>query len=382
MNILIFTRYYLPGFNAGGPIVSLSNFVHLLHKSYEFMIVTGNKDLGAREAYKGVTTRGWIQHKSVKVFYSIAGISRIVDYVKIFRQKKPKYIYLNSLFDLEFTFLPFILAILFSPNSKIVLAPRGELSSAALALKNRRKYVHIVILKWVGMLRNVTFHGTSVAEVERIKMHFSVLPVVFMENMSASPPVVTDIKKYAGNLRMVTVGRVSPIKNIDFLLDVLLQLGRKELDDVHVNLDLFGFLEDKEYWRLCRKKIHKLPNWIQVNYKGSIEQQSVSKKISEYHLFVMPTKGENFGHSIAESLAAGTPVLISDRTPWGGVDRGGAGSVVSLDQLDSFIKNIEHYLFMSGDKYTVVRNRVGSYYSFYSSEVSHRVTKQASKIFH
>ena len=95
----------------------------------------------------------------------------------------------------------------------------------------------------------------------------------------------------------------------------------------------------------------------------------------------MPTKGENFGHSIAESLAAGTPVLISDRTPWCDIDRGSAGNVVSLDRPDKFIKNIEHYLFMNEDRYSIVRSRVGSYYGSYQCEVSNRVTMQASKIF-
>ena len=33
-------------------------------------------------------------------------------------------------------------------------------------------------------------------------------------------------------------------------------------------------------------------------------------------LFFLPTRGENFGHVIAEALSVGTPVLISDQTPW------------------------------------------------------------------
>ena len=35
----------------------------------------------------------------------------------------------------------------------------------------------------------------------------------------------------------------------------------------------------------------------------------------EYDLLFLPTKGENFGHVILESMSAGTPVLISDTTP-------------------------------------------------------------------
>ena len=31
---------------------------------------------------------------------------------------------------------------------------------------------------------------------------------------------------------------------------------------------------------------------------------------------ILPTKGENFGHVIAESLSASLPVIISQNTPW------------------------------------------------------------------
>jgi glycosyltransferase involved in cell wall biosynthesis len=33
----------------------------------------------------------------------------------------------------------------------------------------------------------------------------------------------------------------------------------------------------------------------------------------------MPTLNENFGHSILESFCAGCPVIISDQTPWNGL---------------------------------------------------------------
>jgi glycosyltransferase involved in cell wall biosynthesis len=42
-------------------------------------------------------------------------------------------------------------------------------------------------------------------------------------------------------------------------------------------------------------------------------------------LFLLPSHGENFGLSIAESLANGVPVLVTDTTPWTGLNRNGAG---------------------------------------------------------
>jgi glycosyltransferase involved in cell wall biosynthesis len=52
--------------------------------------------------------------------------------------------------------------------------------------------------------------------------------------------------------------------------------------------------------------------------------------IAEHDLFLLLTHGENFGHVIIEALAAGCPVLVSDRTAWRGLEAAGVGWDVSL----------------------------------------------------
>ena len=39
----------------------------------------------------------------------------------------------------------------------------------------------------------------------------------------------------------------------------------------------------------------------------------------------LPTLGENYCHAIAESIISGTPVLISDQTPWTQICNGKLG---------------------------------------------------------
>ena len=54
----------------------------------------------------------------------------------------------------------------------------------------------------------------------------------------------------------------------------------------------------------------------------------MGEKIAEYasaDLFVLPTKGENFGMVVAEALAAGTPVVCTSAAPWADLSRFGAG---------------------------------------------------------
>ncbi|MFZ9090683.1 MAG: glycosyltransferase, partial [Planctomycetaceae bacterium] len=56
-----------------------------------------------------------------------------------------------------------------------------------------------------------------------------------------------------------------------------------------------------------------------------------------------PTQGENFGHAIFESLAVGTPVLISDQTMWRELAAQSAGWDLSLDDLSSFSEALQEF---------------------------------------
>lgn len=50
-------------------------------------------------------------------------------------------------------------------------------------------------------------------------------------------------------------------------------------------------------------------------------------------LFLLPSHGENFGLAIAEALASGVPALVTDTTPWAGLNGTGAGWCVPWDQF-------------------------------------------------
>ena len=54
-------------------------------------------------------------------------------------------------------------------------------------------------------------------------------------------------------------------------------------------------------------------------------------------VFLLPTGGENFGHAIFEALSCGVPVLISDQTPWRGLEALKAGWDLPLARPEAFV---------------------------------------------
>jgi len=69
---------------------------------------------------------------------------------------------------------------------------------------------------------------------------------------------------------------------------------------------------------------------VTVNYRGELPMEKVQATFSRYDAFLFPTLGENFGHVVAESLAAGCPVVCSTGTPWTDLLRGGCGAALEI----------------------------------------------------
>jgi glycosyltransferase involved in cell wall biosynthesis len=55
-------------------------------------------------------------------------------------------------------------------------------------------------------------------------------------------------------------------------------------------------------------------------------------------LFLLPSHGENFGLSIAEALAHGVPALVTDTTPWSGLNSTGGGWCVPWPEFGAALR--------------------------------------------
>ncbi|MBD3842600.1 MAG: glycosyltransferase [Campylobacterales bacterium] len=349
--ILTFVSYYLPGYKAGGPLRTIANMVDHLSNDFEFWIVTRDRDLGDEEPYTDINVNQWNDIQGAKVFYLSPENQTLSGITDIINATPHDLIYLNSFFDPLFTLQPLLARRLGRlKNAPVLLAPRGEFSEGAIQLKRFKKSIFMKVARWLGIYNGIYWHASSTHEVEDIKREFRLkgdsivtaldLPAKISEDNFLDSQSDRDHE----GLHIIFLSRIAPMKNLDYALRLLKQVTAR------VKLDIYGPIEDKAYWELCKGLIGSLPANIDVNYLGLAHPDDVAKTFAQYDLFLFPTRGENYGHVIAESLSVGTPVLISDQTPWKDLESDGLGWDISLDNTSAFINVIERMSLRTSDE--------------------------------
>lgn len=330
--VLTFARFFLPGYQAGGPIVSLNNLFAALGDEVNFRLVTSDRDIMDDRPYASVASGAWSPVGKASVLYLAPGDVSLELIGGVARQLEPEALYLNSFFDTRFTLRVLAARRLGRlPSARLILAPRGEFSAGALSLKSARKNAYIASLKTTGLLNDVEWHASTPFEAGEIRAalgrratrHIHVAP-----DLGAMP--LGDIPEWQPRaadepFRVCFLSRISPMKNLGGAISALAHMRSPTIFTV------YGPIEDEAYWQKCLRESEGLPAHVSVVYEGSLDRAAVHTTIARQDAFFLPTFGENYGHVIPEALSVGLPVVISDQTPWKGLAEKGVGYDGRLD---------------------------------------------------
>ena len=338
--ILILCDWFLPGYLAGGPIQSIATLTQYLGSDIDFKIITTDRDLNSDKPYAEVKVNTWTNFKGRDVFYVSPENMNATFLLKLIRSVPADTIYLNSLFSKYFTVFPLKWKQKGLLKANIVLAPRGMLRDGALAIKPFKKQIFLRYAKTFGLFKNIRWQSTSAEETIEIKKRInSNVTLTEVSNFPTAANEIISIEKKVGELKLIFVARILGIKNLDFAIDVL-----RSIKTGSVIFNVYGPIEDKEYWQMCETKASHLTSNISFKYKGVLESEKVGDAIDEYHALFLPTQTENFGHVIVQSLTHGRPVIISDNTPWRELEKHVAGFDISLTDKVKFVEAIEQLI--------------------------------------
>lgn len=356
--ILILASHYLPGFKAGGPVRSIANLVETLGDEFEFRILCADRDLGDKDPYQGIERDRWVMAGPAPVHYTSPALLTPARLSRLIRQTRHDVLYLNSFFSPHFSVSPLVARRLgLIPRQPLVIAPRGEFSPGALELKRIKKSAYIALGRSVGLFGGLTWQASSGREEADIRAALGrsagdvQLAMDLPDPLTSLPPPHTP-RRAGEPLRLLFLSRISPKKNLDYALRVLARVKAPTA------FSICGPSEDDAYRADCERLAAQLPPHVSVSWKGAINPADVAGVMAAHDLFFLPTRGENYGHVIAEAFSAGTPALISDTTPWRGLLQSGAGEDLPLADPDAFAVAIDRAASTSPQEEEAMRERV------------------------
>ncbi len=330
--IAILCGGYLPGFKDGGPLRTIVNICDCLGEEYRFKIITNDRDHGDTTAYPNIVYDAPNDVGNAEVWYlkpsgfTFSTIKRLT--------KDADVIYCCGPYD-DYAYKSMLLKRIGKIKQPLVIASMGTFSTGAMQIKGWKKKLFFSICKGLGLFKKVVWSATSELEKLDIQKYIGKKAVCYIaEDLPRKVP--SSIQKEKRNiLHGVFLSRICRMKNLLYAIEILKDVKHQ------IVFDIYGIIEDSEYWESCQKLLQELPANIRWAYKGEALPEKVLEAFSGYDFFLFPTLGENYGHVIFEALAGGCLPIISDQTPWLDLADKQVGSVLSLKNKQVFTAAIE-----------------------------------------
>lgn len=211
---------------------------------------------------------------------------------------------------------------------KLVVAPRGTLADWSLKKGWLKKKIFGWLLQNAVLRHADMFHATSEKEYEEIRALGYKQPVAIVPIGMDLPKLATRYLPLATESdrlrRIVFFGRVHKVKAVDHLVKAWGQLHANlpewELviagPDCGAKGELEAIIADEQIPR--------------VRFMGEICGPAKYDFLTEADIYVLPSHTENFGVTVAEALACGTPTIASQGTPWKGLETEKCGKWVPI----------------------------------------------------
>ena len=350
MKIALVSPHFYPSTKFGGPVISLWGLCKELSSKHEIFVYTtssGQKEINLHDnfSYKEI-------HKNIKCKYYSELINK---YFSFYLVKN----IINDLSDKDLIFIQYVFsytsltALLASIilNKKIVISPRGSISS--YGINSKRKYLKLFWLYffYYPFLNKITWHATSVVERDGISNYFSNSKIEIIydgvnlkdfgceknKNLNMILDLLS-IKNQKINKVFCSLGRLEKVKRYDLLIQAFERFIEKDKTSC---LIIAGY--DFGQKKILLDQIKSFNNIFLV---GHLEEEEKKILLRNSNFFILTSDYESFSISTIESLASGVPVIISKNIPWQDVEENECGLVTKND-ISSIVSVLERSKFVN-----------------------------------
>jgi len=205
------------------------------------------------------------------------------------------------------------------------LFERRKFQGAAAILFNSAEEMRLAAPWLDRVLPSASPAGAPVREV---------IPVGVEEECFASPDSAAQARfrarfpELTGKRVVVFFGRLSFKKGMDILAQAFIRAAREE-KDIHL---LLAGPDTEDYGKKIQDWLAEAGMQEKATFTGALTGEDRFSALHEAEVFVLPSYTENFGQAVAEAMACGVPVVISDRVNINpAVEAAEAGLVVPCD---------------------------------------------------
>lgn len=316
----------LPGFTTGGPSVSSSALaLHMQSLGHEVQFHTAKGDFSA---YSDIDFH---PYHILRIPYNDQFAFSIELYKNLRQEcKNAQIVQTNSLWQFSNFIHEYARR---GTNAKSVIVPRGTLSPYALSLSPKKKRIVLALGQRTALKKADLFIATCHKEYLDIRNFGLKQPVAVIPN-GLDLPQLEDVEK---RKTVIFLGRIHKVKGVDILIEAWKKI-EKDPTFKNWNLVIAGPMTS-DY----AKDIQQMAEGLKtVSFTGEVKGINKNQLLAQSAIYVLPTHTENFGISVGEALACGTPVITTTGAPWSGLIDNDCGLWIelSVDNLTYALKNM------------------------------------------
>jgi glycosyltransferase involved in cell wall biosynthesis len=231
-----------------------------------------------------------------------------------------------------------------------VVSPHGMLAPAALRYSSGKKRVASLLFQKRCLECAQLLYATSERELEDIRSFgltcdVEIVPIgCELGSIQTVPAAPREPSR-----SVLFLGRLHPVKGIPLLLRAWAKIEQNHRDFC---LDIVGPSEAS--YKLELINLARRLGLERVRFHGPVYGDEKLARLKAASVFALPSETENFAITVIESLAAGTPVLASQNTPWSGLKQYGCGDWVEASS-DAFASALGRIMSLTDEE----RRRMG-----------------------
>lgn len=349
MRVLHFLPVYIPAWQYGGPVLSVSRLCEgLARQGVDVRVITTNKGLPDLPKEK-LCVPHYINGVEV-IYYPVDNHSRITR-SRALVDSLPAHMDWAQLLHLSSIWQPLGLSVQHAAHEAgipIIQTLRGALSPYSFTRGFLKKILYFLVRERPYLQRVASIHCTTYQEANEAKRLCLKPPISLLAN-----PLDLDKLYFNDDLGkewrleheiplsakvFIIAGRFHHKKGLDLLPAVLNMVSNK-----HWHLVVIGDDEDGTLLKF-RKSLAHLGLSSRCHWFPSVPSEDLLAPLNSADWLLLPSRHENFGNIVIEALCCGCGVLLSDRVGVSGMLSGCPGVFVEPRMVRSWIALLNHAL--------------------------------------